>query len=142
VPRTVEHRREVPVRTTNRLTVLLLASVLALSATGCDLNLKDQTRYAVGSEVYGMAEVMSTQSTLEVSLGRVGGRVRQADADTIADVEGIAIVNDSGERIEPSEVRYEPDTGEMGYVVIAFDVSGYQGPWTLEWPDHDPEPIG
>jgi hypothetical protein len=130
------------VKTTNRLTVLLLASVLALSATGCDLNLKDQTRYTVGSETYGMAEVMSTQSTLEVSLGRVGGRVRQADADAIADVEGIAIVNTSGERIEPSEVRYEPDIGEMGYIVIAFDVSGASGPWTLEWPDHDPEPLG
>jgi hypothetical protein len=131
-----------PVKTTTRLTLLLLASALVFSATGCDLNLKDQTRYTVGSEVYGMAEVVSTQSTLEVSLGRVGGRVRQADADEIAEVEGIAIVNESGDRIEPSEIRYEPDIGELGYIVIAFDISGYSGPWTLEWPGHDPEPVG
>jgi hypothetical protein len=124
--------------------VLLLASALALSSAGCDLNLKGQTRYTVGSEVYGMAEVMSSQTALEVSLGRVGGSVTQADADAIAEVEGIAIVNESGDRIEPSEVRYEPDSGErgLGYIVIAFDVSGYSGPWMLEWPGHDPEPVG
>lgn len=121
----------------------LLVAVLSVGVVGCDLNLKDQTRYTVDDRVYGLSEVVYDASVLEVSLGAVSEEtVEQADADAIFAVPGIVLVDSAGTRLAMREVRYAPEAGENGYVVLVFDISGSAEPWTLEWPGHDPEPIG
>lgn len=126
---------------TKRTIIVSLALALILSLAGCDPVTAEETRFTVGSKIYGIADVASTPSRVEVSLERIGGRVRQIDADEISDVPDIAILDPAGERIPVSEIRYRPDAGEMGRAVLVFDVSEHTGPWTLEWPDHDPAPL-
>ena len=124
--------------------VALGVAVLGCSALVNSLNLLGQTRYTVRDQVYGIEEVMWTVSRLEVSLVRAvpGGQVDESDAEAIAAVEGIEVVDGAGERIPVSDIDAQPDEHENGFVTLVFDVTGHEGPFVLEWPDHEPFPIG
>ena len=56
-------------------------------------------------------------------------------------MEGITLVDSAGERLPVKDVVLSPNTGGGCMVSLVFDVSGHTGPWTLEWPGHDPYQI-
>jgi hypothetical protein len=127
------------------LAVVIVLVAAALAASGCDslvnrLNLLGQTRYTVGDQVYGIEEVAWTASRLEISLVRAVpvGQIDESDAEALAAVEGIVVVDGTGDRVGVSEVETRPDEHEQGFVTLVFDVTGHDEPFTLEWPAHDP----
>ncbi len=127
--------------TKNAVIILLLGVALVLSVAGCERLPDEQPRFMVESKIYELTEVNMTPSMVEVRLERIGGTLRRIDAEEIADVEGIAVVDPEGVRVPVSESLYRPDRGEMGEIALIFDVGAHTGPWTLEWPGHEPEPL-
>lgn len=126
-----------------RIVVFAVALVLLAGPAGCDLNLKGQTRYTVDDVTYGITEIAAQGSVVEVSLARVRSEsVGPEEAAAIEAVEGIVLVNEDNERLPVTEIGLEPSEGEHRYVVLVFDVGERSGPWTLEWPGHDPFPLG
>ena len=124
-----------------RTLIPFLVLCLMLGMTGCDLNLLGQTRFTVDGQVFGLNEVRCGPS-VTIGLGRVGGPTnptQASDVEAISQVPGIVIVNPEGARVDVAEVTYDPYGGENGQVLISFETGGQSGPWTLIWPDHDPE---
>jgi len=127
-----------------RTLIPFLVLCLMLGMTGCDLNLKGQTRFTVDGQVFGLDEVGCGPPSVTIGLGRVGGPTnptQASDVEAISQVPGIVIVNPEGARVDVAEVTYDPYGGGNGQVLISFETGGQSGPWTLMWPDYDPELI-
>lgn len=131
--------------------VVALLFVLLSGAAGCGanglvnrLNLLGQTRFKVDEQAYGLEGVNWTETEVEISLTRAvpAGDVSQRDADAISAVEGIVLVDAAGERLPVGEVAVRSAEDGGGSVVLVFDVSGHAGPWSLEWPGHEPYAFG
>jgi|GEM_PF-5656590 len=130
------------------LLIVLLALALTGSACGPDglvsrLNLLGQERFTVGDQTYGLEQVVYTSSEVELAFVRAvpSGQIDQSDADAIAAVAGIELVDADGGRVPVREVIARPQEHESGLVVLIFDVSGHPEPWMLEWPGHEPYSI-
>ena len=123
-----------------RTLIPFLVLCLMLGMTGCNLNLKGQVRFTVDGHVYGLEET-GCGSSVTIGLGRVGAPTQESDAETISQVSGIVIVNSEDASVGVAEVTYDPYGGENGLVLISFETGGQPGPWTLMWPDYDPELI-
>lgn len=125
------------------LILLLVAVWLFSGPLFLRLNPAGEQRYRVDKQVYGIMGIGLGESQLSIGLARSvpPGTVDQSDVDRIAAVEGITLVDSAGERLPVKDVVLSPDAGEGGLVTLVFDVNGHPGPWTLEWPGHDPYPI-